>query len=153
MNVIDKFRGQHGFLSNFYKCDVELNFKECLDIDLYPYPSVEHAYQACKFLDFQQRTVLRKSEKPKSFAKTLSRVYKIREDWEDVKLNVMKNLLMQKFSYTSLEILLYNTKEAELIEGNLWHDNFWGNCYCSKCENIEGKNHLGKLLMEIRSNL
>lgn len=31
-----------------------------------------------------------------------------------------------------------------------WHDNFWGNCTCVKCENIEGQNWLGKLLMKVR---
>lgn len=38
----------------------------------------------------------------------------------------------------------------EIVEGNYWHDNYWGNCTCDKCKNIEGQNKLGKILMKIR---
>ena len=44
------------------------------------------------------------------------------------------------------------TGDAELIEGNTWHDNYWGVCSCSKC-NGRGKNRLGKLLMKVREEL
>ena len=40
-----------------------------------------------------------------------------------------------------------------LIEGNYWHDNYWGNCLCPKCKEIEGQNQLGKILMKVRSTL
>jgi predicted NAD-dependent protein-ADP-ribosyltransferase YbiA (DUF1768 family) len=49
------------------------------------------------------------------------------------------------------ELLLTGT--AVLIEGNFWHDNYWGKCNCNNCKNIEGKNHLGKLLMQVREEL
>jgi len=48
--------------------------------------------------------------------------------------------------------LLISTKGYELIEGNNWHDNIWGDCDCPKCENITGKNLLGKVLMLVRRN-
>jgi predicted NAD-dependent protein-ADP-ribosyltransferase YbiA (DUF1768 family) len=47
---------------------------------------------------------------------------------------------------------LLATHPQELVEGNYWHDNYWGNCLCPKCTHIEGQNHLGKLLMKIREN-
>lgn len=48
---------------------------------------------------------------------------------------------------------LLETGDAELIEGNYWHDNTWGQCYCPRCKNKIGENHLGKLLMKIRESL
>jgi hypothetical protein len=39
-----------------------------------------------------------------------------------------------------------------LIEGNWWHDNFYGSCTCNKCVN-KGENNLGKILMKIREEL
>jgi hypothetical protein len=43
--------------------------------------------------------------------------------------------------------MLLLTGDEELIEGNFWGDVFWGVC------NGVGKNHLGKILMEVRSEL
>jgi hypothetical protein len=48
---------------------------------------------------------------------------------------------------------LLETKNAELIEGNIWHDNFWGSCECSRCNHKPGKNMLGRLLMEYRAEI
>jgi len=49
--------------------------------------------------------------------------------------------------------MLLATLDAELIEGNAWHDNFWGDCFCEKCRDIEGLNVLGNILMRIREEL
>jgi hypothetical protein len=65
----------------------------------------------------------------------------------------MKKFLMQKFSKHEFKSLLLSTENMFLEEGNYWHDNFWGNCYCKKCKNIIGKNQLGKLLMKVRKIL
>jgi predicted NAD-dependent protein-ADP-ribosyltransferase YbiA (DUF1768 family) len=43
--------------------------------------------------------------------------------------------------------MLLETKDATLIEGNTWGDQYWG-----VCAGV-GENHLGKLLMQIRSEL
>jgi hypothetical protein len=56
-------------------------------------------------------------------------------------------LLAQKFSYPYYRDLLLATGDAELIEGNVWNDVFWGVC------NGIGKNWLGKLLMQVREVL
>jgi len=57
-----------------------------------------------------------------------------------------------KFDKERTVQMLLDTGSQELVEGNVWHDNFWGNCTCSKCPE-PGENHLGKLLMKIRSEL
>ena len=49
--------------------------------------------------------------------------------------------------------MLLLTGGAELIEGNHWHDNFWGICTCDKCWDKRQENQLGKLLMKIRNKL
>lgn len=73
--------------------------------------------------------------------------------WDSIKHIVMYNLLSQKFSKEPFKSLLLSTGDEEICEGNYWHDNFWGNCSCSKCSCIEGKNVLGKLLMQVRKEL
>ena len=40
-----------------------------------------------------------------------------------------------------------------LIEGNTWHDNYWGDCSCNRCKSKSGENMLGILLMELRDKL
>jgi hypothetical protein len=42
---------------------------------------------------------------------------------------------------------LLATKGHDLAEGNWWGDTFWGTCKGT------GHNHLGKILMDIRSEL
>jgi predicted NAD-dependent protein-ADP-ribosyltransferase YbiA (DUF1768 family) len=59
----------------------------------------------------------------------------------------MKQLLKLKFNNPDLQQKLIATYPEELIEGNYWHDTYWG-----VCEGV-GENHLGKLLMEIRNEL
>jgi ribA/ribD-fused uncharacterized protein len=71
----------------------------------------------------------------------------MRDDWNDIKIDVMRDLLQEKFSDDDLRELLLATGDAELIEGNTWNDYFWGVCLG------EGQNWLGKLLMEVRKEL
>ena len=72
----------------------------------------------------------------------------LREDWETVKIDVMRDVLKSKFSLNSeLREKLIATGDVELIEGNHWNDRFWGVC------RGKGQNHLGKLLMELRKIL
>lgn len=77
----------------------------------------------------------------------------LRKNWEEVKDNVMEEIIKNKFSTPELAAKLKSTGKEELIEGNYWHDNYWGNCTCQKCATIKGKNKLGKILMKIRSEL
>lgn len=144
MNKILGFQGEYRFLSNFAECP---GFHVYLDE--VSYPSVEYAYQAAKTLDLAEKESIRKALTPVC-AKRLGRKVTIRPDWDLVKLKIMEDLLRQKFSHYVFKHLLKQTKYLELVETNLWHDNFYGDCVCSKCKNILGENNLGKLLMKIR---
>lgn len=162
---IGSFKGDYGFLSNFSPVDVKLwstGTGMVFARDPQPgswspvevYPSTEHAYQAAKFLNpkvrenFQMRGM--SPGDAKGLAANLRNKGLVRKDWENVSLEIMYDLLVQKFTYSILRRKLLSTFQAELIEGNWWHDNFWGNCLCDDCEDIPGLNHLGRLLMEVR---
>lgn len=140
---ISSFRDHYWFLSNFYM--------EKLQFDGIVYPSAEHAYQAQKTLEDSWRTKIANLESA-SRAKQLGRMVPLRPDWEEHKTDIMRNILRAKFDkHTYLATLLLQTGEAELIEGNYWGDDFWG--MVNAGGNLHGKNWLGKLLMEVRSEL
>jgi nicotinamidase-related amidase len=86
-------------------------------------------------------------------AKRMGRQVTLRSDWEQVKEQVMYDCLVEKFKDEQLRNLLIATYPSELIEGNTWHDNCWGNCVCEKCKHINGRNLLGKTLMRVRKEL
>lgn len=138
--MINSFKGDHAFLSNFYPSPVEFEGDT--------YPSVEHAYQAAKTPE--DNWVVRVSIREAStaaIAKKLGKSVNLRGDWESIKLQIMRQLLMAKFSDSTLAERLLQTGAEELIEGNWWGDTFWGVC------RGKGENHLGKLLMEIRDDI
>ena len=144
--MIDRFDGEYAFLSNFYPSKIT-------DVNDITYPTVEHYFQAMKTLRIEEREKIAAAPTPGQ-AKHMGRKVALRSDWEQIKIRVMGIALRQKFShYPELKAKLLATGEEELIEGNFWHDNTWGNCYCERCQNIKGKNELGKLLMTIRKEL
>lgn len=141
--MITVFSGSNRFLSNFWPVEVEYEGVK--------YPSVENAYQAAKTTNLALREPFKTYTA--SQAKRHSHRLVVREDWNDIKLDVMRGLLEQKFAKgTELRSWLDNTKGQDLIEGNWWHDNFWGDCSCiTRAECVKpGMNHLGKILMDIR---
>jgi ribA/ribD-fused uncharacterized protein len=137
MGKIDRFLGRYDFLSNFYICPVEYNGIE--------YHSAEAAFQAQKTLDPEQRKKF--AHLNSSESKRLGRQVQLRRDWEEVKVDIMRDVLKSKFSHNILRRTLLNTGDEELIEGNSWGDRFWG------VYNGIGENNLGKLLMEIREEM
>ena len=134
--MISGFKGRYSFLSNFYPCQVVLDGEV--------YPSVEHAFQAAKASDPTQRTAIRQAETPRQ-ARTLGKHISLRKDWEQVKIGIMEDLLLKKFEDPRLKSRLLGTGDQYLQETNWWGDTFWGVC------NGKGFNHLGKLLMKLRS--
>ena len=137
--MINKFRGDYFFLSNFYPCKI-----------LYrgiTYSTSEAAYQAQKTLDENERLRISKLEDPHD-AKVEGQKLVLRADWDDVKVDVMYLICMNKFYQNpELEELLLATGDEELVEGNHWGDTFWGVC------NGVGENKLGKILMMVREHL
>ena len=68
----------------------------------------------------------------------------------------MADILELKFQDPTLRDKLIHTYPQYLVEGTLWHDNVWGIClakYCKKCEDVQGENRLGVLLMELRQKI
>ena len=139
---VTKFRGKHFFLSNFYPCQVEV-FGRLFN-------SSEAAFMSQKSLDRDYRKSIAECKDAKE-AKKLGSEVNLREDWEEIKESIMKESLLAKFSQNEeLRQKLLSTQGLYLEEGNYWHDNFWGNCYCPRCFKNNGKNTLGVLLMEVR---
>jgi N-glycosidase YbiA len=135
---ITTFREEHEFLSNFWPCSIRFEGKV--------YPTVEHAFQAAKTDDEDERRRIREASYAGK-AKKLGRAVRLRKDWESVKLGIMEALLREKFADPELRALLLATGERKLVEGNDWNDRYWGVC------RGQGKNHLGKLLMRVREDL
>lgn len=139
IKTIESFAGDYSFLSNFYPCVIIFEGQK--------YNSTEHAYQAAKCKNIDDRAKFRESIKA-SKAKFLGKKVAMRPDWESVKLQIMYEVVKQKFSkYDNLKKLLLDTGEAEIIEGNNWNDTYFGVC------NGKGMNHLGKILMRVRKEL
>lgn len=152
--MINSFTGRWSFLSNFYPCQI--------DYQGITYPSTEHYYVAMKidndqmingqfFSKIDVRELISKISTPGQ-VKRFGRSLKLRDDWDNVRLSVMEWCLREKFKNDSLKEMLIKTGDEELIEGNYWHDNYFGSCTCNKCGNV-GHNHLGKILMKIRKEI
>ena len=141
---IDRFAGQHEYLSNFYPCVVTLD-----DMD---FSTVEHAFQAAKTDDIEERRSIQLAPTPAQ-AKRLGRKVSLRSDWEQAKYSIMESLVRQKFTrHPELSQMLLETGDAELIEGNTWNDRTWGMTKNKQGEYI-GKNWLGIILMRVRNEL
>ena len=136
--MIDKFRGKYFFLSNFYVAPVEYQGLT--------YQNNEAAFQSAK------AKIKKDNEKfidlVAAEATKLGSQSALRDDWEDVKIDVMHEVCMAKFTQNLLlKEKLLATGTEELIEGNNHGDTFWG------CVNGKGENHLGKILMKVREEL
>lgn len=126
---IVSFSGEYRCLSNFW---------------WFNGTTVEHLFQASKTDDPDWAMRIRSARSP-GLAKRLGRQCPMRPTWEQERIPVMRSLLVVKFRETELNDILLETGDAKLIEGNTWGDTFWGVC------NGVGENHLGKLLMWVRS--
>lgn len=144
MAIIDSFSGENRYLSNFANIPVVFNGIK--------YDNSEAAFQAQK-CDNANEMMLFVGKNP-SEAKHLGREVKIRKDWEEIKFDLMHQIVYAKFNQNSIyQNKLLRTGDATLIEGNWWHDNIWGDCKCPKCSAFKGKNWLGKILMQVRTEL
>lgn len=140
---IGRFTGPYAFLSNFQPCRV--TFYGMI------FPSVEAAFQAAKCANHQDRVQFL-AMTPQQ-AKRRGHQIQMRSDWDSRKLTIMHNLLVHKFNENpELIPKLIATGNAVLVEGNTWHDNFWGCCTCSRCGGRRGRNNLGRLLMQLRAD-
>lgn len=137
--MIDSFRGEHAWLSNFYPCPVIFRG--------FTYRSAEHAYQAAKAQTERDRAYV--ADAPTAAkAKARGREIGTPENWNAVKLAIMREIVYAKFCQNAvLAVQLIETADAEIVEGNNWKDTYWGVC------NGVGENLLGKILMELRADI
>ena len=147
--MINRFKDEYYFLSNFYEIPVTY--------DGITYKNNEAAFQAQKTCSAYQ---ISKGKKPysderllfkelnASEAKKLGRKISLRPDWEKVKIPIMRDIVYAKFTQNpELREKLINTDDEYLEEGNTWGDRIWGTV------NGSGANNLGRILMEIREQL
>jgi len=138
---IKYFRGEYDFLSNFYVTPVG------------DYPSSENNFQAMKSLDPKVRYAFMSPSMTPAMAKRLGRAIKVREDWEQIRDQVMLDIVRVKFRNQQLRSMLLQTSTKYLFEGNNWHDVYWGVCdgHCrTPHAEPEGLNKLGKILEQVR---
>jgi len=159
MQNVEQFKDEFSFLSNFHPCCIKYNGVDWL--------SSEHLYQALKFDDPAIQNQIREHEFKglKKFAHSISadflkqEVFAGRNANGDIvlsrtwRIDVMKEVLTAKFIQHSDLLAKLRKIDGNITEGNHWHDNFFGACYCDKCRNEPKNNHLGKLLMFVRDNL
>lgn len=88
-------------------------------------------------------------------AKQAGRRTTLRPDHNEVKVPVMAFFVGRKFAeHPICRDHLLATGQAYLVEGNTWHDNYWGDCRCGDepCR-APGVNALGIILMAVRASL
>ncbi len=141
--MIDSFRGEYAFLSNFFPVEGGVEYEGVM------YPTVENAFQAAKTLNVEERRPF--ETVPPALAKRMGKKVELRPNWDYERVQIMKQLVRGKFTNQALGEALANTGDEELVEGNTWHDNYWGNCTCGKRRTCgTGLNWLGRILMAER---
>ena len=138
--MINSFKGEYSWLSNMHDCVVFLR--------QHRFKSVENAYMAAKKIDDIKGWVEFCLQNPPNICKKESRNIEVRKDWDDIKLSVMYDLLIQKFSQEPFRTKLLDTGNENIQEGNYWNDTFWG-VDLKQNPNV-GENNLGRLIMYIR---
>lgn len=133
------FTGEYRWLSNFWRLEYPI------EVNGYNFYTTENLYQAfkcAKIDDFPYFVDITPGE-----AKKLGRTIEIIDGWDSMKLDVMKELQIIKYTQPKFRDLLIKTGDRYIEETNNWNDVFYGVC------NGIGENHLGKIIMDIRKTL
>lgn len=141
--AIMRFNGDYLFLSNFYEGEI-------FDYKGYKFRNSEAPFHAEKCISrIKEFEMVRPSQ-----SKKLGRQVELREDWEEVKDQVMYDVCYAKFSQDEeLKQKLLNTGDIELVEGNYHGDRVWGMTFSQKTKSWIGDNRLGIVLMKLREDL
>lgn len=160
-------KSEYGVFSNFYQLETPIYY------DNLPFSTSEHLYQYLKFGNddrsetIRYRKLIQEASTPYTtkilghqhcpknkemyFRKYLPIIeqskkdgIKMMEGWDTIKVEVMKIIIRMKFSIDKYKQILLSTGDKTIVE-HTHRDNFWGDG-----GNGTGKNHLGKILMEIR---
>ena len=132
---------EYGFLSNF--CPAPTYFEGVM------YPTSEHAYMASKTIYHKEREAILRAATPAE-AKHIGQQVTLRINWDEVKKSYMLAVVFDKFwRNKDLRNRLIATSHRYLEETNHWGDRYYGVDY----ETREGKNVLGRILMDVRAIL
>ena len=128
----------YGEFSNFAA------FPIAVDGDVWP--TSEHYFQAQKFARQEDQDEIRRQKSPMKAARMgRERNRPLRNDWEQIKDDVMLRALRAKFTqHATLRQRLIETGEAEIVE-HTENDRYWADG-----GDGAGLNRLGKLLMQLR---
>ena len=142
-----KPEGKYGFLSPLAAYPIRMS----VDGKDFVFPTVEHYYQAMKFYSNDSRfNVILNLDNPDAarlLTKTLEYKVNRRTDFDKQKFEIMERALRAKFvQHPDVAEKLKSTGDAILIKS------------CPKCYNCgfgegSGENRIGKVLMQIRSEL
>jgi len=139
--MIRQFRGKYSPFSNFSFHTVAL--------ENIVFPTGEHAFQCYKAKTEDGFDAVLEAPTP-SNAKRIARQIDMRDDWEEVKDEVMYNVIKAKVEqHRDVKELLLSTGDEEIQEGNTWGDEYWGVSLPSG----RGRNQLGKTWMRVRREL
>lgn len=149
---------------NYYKMDTDKqvffyeqqfyvlsNFSAfCLDWEGKRFMTAEAAYHYAKFHVYPeiQQQILDAPSAHEALQIARRNHGKIRPDWDQIKIRVMRDILSQKVAqheYVRRQLLL--TGDRELIEDS-WRDDFWG-----WGPGKNGMNTLGRLWMDVRDEI
>jgi ribA/ribD-fused uncharacterized protein len=155
--TIDSFTGRYAAFSLFYRSGFFFEGDE--------YQSAAAAIEAAKIFNRPDRVSFIGWNCRPWKARTLGKgipTYWIRPDWKKVEPTVMLEIQRSKFSWPDARDVLLSTEDAELIYGNVCHDNFWGVCKCRSVPTAQrkygigarctgaGEDKLGRILMQVR---
>lgn len=121
------------------------------------YKTSEHAFAAAKAATKQWHDRIANAPDP-NVAKMLGRRCKIRDDWDEIKFQVMYEIVRSKMRHSApARALLRHTGVRRIYEGNSWHDQVWG---VTNHQNLyqpgftaTGQNGLGEILMMVRREI
>jgi len=136
--MIESFKGEYAWLSNMTPVKITYDGIE--------YPSVEHAYMSAKSNYMEWKSRCADGHISARQIKAESKGLILRDDWNDIKLDVMTECIDQKFSQEPYKTQLEETGDLHIQEGNWWNDTFWG----VVTKTGKGENNLGKLIMKKR---
>jgi len=132
-----KTKDPYGYMSNFYRSRMFIGGKW--------WNTIEHYYQAMKTDFADEREMVRTAKTPR-IARDIGQTVTMRKNFDDDKYLIMKAAVLAKFlQHPELREQLLSTNDEVLIEDSPV-DYYWG---CGA--DGSGKNMLGKVLMEIRS--
>jgi N-glycosidase YbiA len=136
-----KVNEPYGIFSNFSPSKIILTSEI--------WPTVEHFFQASKFLDFNTRDRIIAMESPMDAAKEgRNRSNILRDDWEQIKDTIMYKAVKAKFlQHADLKSVLLDTGSLPIIE-HTTNDDYWADGGDGL-----GKNMLGIILMRVRDEL